>query len=89
MAAGLTIRAQDLAEFQHAFERAVAETSRSDKAVPHLSIDAEIKFADISEILTNEIEALSPFGIANPEPVLMARNVKVVLASRGSRLTLA
>ena len=78
MAAGLTIQTQNLAEFQHAFEKTVAEMTPSDDSIPQLTIDAEIKFSDISEILINEIEALSPFGIANPEPVLMTRNVKVV-----------
>jgi single-stranded-DNA-specific exonuclease len=43
-----------------------------------MTIDAEIKFSDISENLINEIEILSPFGSGNPEPVFMARNVKVV-----------
>ncbi len=78
MAAGLTIRSQNLAEFQHTFEKTVAKMTGPDDSIPQLSIDAEIKFTDISEILINEIEALSPFGIANPEPVLMVRNVKVV-----------
>jgi single-stranded-DNA-specific exonuclease len=78
MAAGLTIRTRNLAEFQHAFEKTVAEMTRPDDSIPQLTIDAEVKFADISEVLINEIEALSPFGIANPEPLLMARDVKVV-----------
>ena len=78
MAAGLTIQTQNLAEFQHTFEKTVAEMTGPDDSIPQLTIDAEIKFSDISEILINEIEALSPFGIANPEPVLMTRNVKVV-----------
>jgi len=78
MAAGLTIPAQKLTEFQHTFEKTVAGMIRPDESTPRLTIDAEIKFTDISEILINEIEALSPFGIANPEPVFMTRNVKVV-----------
>ncbi|MGD8880927.1 MAG: single-stranded-DNA-specific exonuclease RecJ [Desulfobacterales bacterium] len=78
MAAGLTIRTQNLAEFQNTFEKTVAKMTRSDDSIPQLNIDAEIKFADITEILIDEIEALSPFGTANPEPVFMTRNVKVV-----------
>ena len=78
MAAGLSVRVNNLAKFQHSFEETVAKMTRSDDSIPQLSIDAEIKFADITEILIDEIEALSPFGIANPEPVLMARNIKVV-----------
>ncbi len=78
MAAGLTIRTQNLADFQHTFEKTVSKMTRPDDSIPQLTIDAEIKFADITETLIDEIEALSPFGIANPEPVFMTRNVKVV-----------
>ncbi len=37
-----------------------------------------INFSDISDKLTDEIEALSPYGSGNPEPLFMARGVKVV-----------
>ncbi|MGD9044093.1 MAG: single-stranded-DNA-specific exonuclease RecJ [Desulfobacterales bacterium] len=78
MAAGLTIPTGKLGEFQHTFEKIVAQMTRHEESIPLLTIDAEIKFADISDVLIDEIEALSPFGIENPEPVLMTRNVKVV-----------
>jgi single-stranded-DNA-specific exonuclease len=78
MAAGLTIKTKKLEEFQHAFEEAVTQMTRPDDWIPEMTIDAEISFSDISDILINEIEALSPFGSGNPEPVFMTRDVKVV-----------
>jgi single-stranded-DNA-specific exonuclease len=78
MAAGLTIRADHLADFQHAFEKTVSQMTRPDDWIPKLTIDAEINLGDISEKLINEIEALGPFGTGNPEPVFMARNIQVV-----------
>ena len=78
MAAGLSIRAEKLEEFQHAFEEAVTQMTQPDDWIPKMTIDAEIDFSNISDHLINEIEALSPFGSGNPEPVFMARNVKVV-----------
>jgi single-stranded-DNA-specific exonuclease len=78
MAAGLTIRAKNLAKFQHTFEKAVTQMTRPDDWIPKMTIDAEIKFTDISENLINEIEALSPFGTGNPEPIFMARNIQVL-----------
>jgi len=78
MAAGLTIRAKKLVEFQHAFEEAVTQMTRPDDWIPKMTIDAEINFSDISDNLINEIETLSPFGNGNPEPVFMARDVKVL-----------
>ncbi|MBW2479013.1 MAG: hypothetical protein JRF38_03395 [Deltaproteobacteria bacterium] len=78
MAAGLTIRAEHLIEFQRMFEKEVKRMAGPDDDAPRLTIDAEIFFDDISANLLDEIEALSPFGTDNPEPVFMARNIKVV-----------
>ena len=78
MAAGLTIRAEKLREFQDAFEQAVTRMTCPEDWIPRLTIDAEIELADITENLIDEIEMLSPFGNKNPEPVFAARNVRVV-----------
>jgi single-stranded-DNA-specific exonuclease len=78
MAAGLSIRTKKLEEFQHAFEEAITQMAQPDDWIPKLTIDAEVDFADISASLINEIEALSPFGSGNPEPVFMAHDVRVV-----------
>jgi single-stranded-DNA-specific exonuclease len=78
MAAGLTIKAEKLIEFQRSFENAVTRMSVSDSRIPRLTIDTSIHFDDISERLIDEIESLSPFGTANPEPVFTAQNIKVV-----------
>jgi single-stranded-DNA-specific exonuclease len=78
MAAGLTIKAENLVEFQHAFDQAVTRMQPSDDQTPQLTIDAEMNFDDLTDELVDEIEALSPFGTGNPEPLFMARNVKVL-----------
>ena len=78
MAAGLTIKVEKLIEFQRSFENAVSRMSVSHNRIPRLTIDNSLHFDDISERLIDEIESLSPFGTANPEPVFMAQNIKVV-----------
>ena len=78
MAAGLTIKAENLIEFQRLFENAVTRMAQSVDRTPRLNVDTEIHFDDISAKLIDEIENLSPFGTDNPEPVFMAQNVKVV-----------
>ena len=78
MAAGLTIKAENLIEFQRSFENAVTQMSVSDDRTPRLTVDTPIYFDDISDKLIDEIESLSPFGTENPEPVFMAQNIKVV-----------
>jgi single-stranded-DNA-specific exonuclease len=81
MAAGLTIRMENLIDFQRAFEKAVSQMAHPDDHIRKLTIDTEICFDDISAKLMDEIESISPFGIQNPEPLFMARNIKV-LSSR-------
>jgi single-stranded-DNA-specific exonuclease len=78
MAAGLTIKTENLIEFQRSFENAVKRMAQSDDRTPRLNVDSEIHFNDISEKLIDEIETLSPFGTENPEPVFMAQNIKVI-----------
>jgi single-stranded-DNA-specific exonuclease len=78
MAAGLTIKVENLIEFQQLFEKAVRRMAQSNDRIPRLTVDAEIHFDDISPKLIDEIETLSPFGTDNPEPVFMAQNIKVV-----------
>ena len=78
MAAGLTIKTENLVEFQHAFENTVKLMVQPDDTIPRLNVDTAIRFDDISEKLIDEIEALSPFGSENPEPLFMAQNIKVV-----------
>ncbi|MDE2041340.1 MAG: hypothetical protein KGI59_03115, partial [Patescibacteria group bacterium] len=38
-------------------------------------VDAEMKFADITADLFNDIHQLAPFGVGNPKPVFLFRNV--------------
>ncbi|MGD9054957.1 MAG: single-stranded-DNA-specific exonuclease RecJ [Desulfobacterales bacterium] len=78
MAAGLTIRMENLIDFQRAFEKVVSQMAHPDDHIRKLTIDTEISFDDISAKLMDEIESISPFGIQNPEPLFMARNIKVL-----------
>lgn len=78
MAAGLTIKAENLIEFQHAFDQAVARVQPSHDQTPQLTIDAEINFDALTDQLVDEIESVGPFGTGNPEPLFMARNVNVL-----------
>jgi len=78
MAAGLQIREENIADFQNAFEKEIQLTTSPDTLVPALQIDSELDFGTISDDLIDELEALMPFGAGNPEPLFLARNVKVV-----------
>ncbi len=77
MAAGLTIRKDNLMQFQQAFENAVSRIAKPDHQTPKLTIDSEVDLSDLTEALVDEIENISPFGAQNPEPLLMASNITV------------
>jgi len=78
MAAGLTIRAERIPEFQNAFEKAIQRQSQGKDLIPKIWIDTELDFAQISDALIDELESLMPFGTGNPEPLFMARDIEVV-----------
>ena len=77
MAAGLSIKIDNLGLFKKEFENTVINMSLED-SLPLISIDHELGFNDINPNLIGEIESLKPFGAGNPEPVFLARNVTVV-----------
>lgn len=77
-AAGLSISAERLPGFTDAFEAEAREHIPSDRLVPRLRIDAEVPVAEISFQLVEGLQELAPFGMGNPEPTLMARQVRVM-----------
>jgi single-stranded-DNA-specific exonuclease len=77
MAAGLQIREEKIADFQDAFEKEIQRTTSPEALIPALQIDSELDFTAISDDLLDELELLMPFGAGNPEPLFLARNVKV------------
>jgi len=78
MAAGLQIREENIADFQNAFESEIQRTSSPETLVPAIQIDSELDVGAISDDLLDELELLMPFGVGNPEPLFLARDVKVI-----------
>ncbi len=77
MAVGLSLRLERLAELTDRFEAAVAGRTAAADFVPHLRVDAELPLPAIDARCTAEIARLEPFGPANPEPLFLARDVRV------------
>jgi single-stranded-DNA-specific exonuclease len=76
-AGGLTIAAERLPEFASRFEEIARAKLSAEELVPPLDIDAELDFAAIGPGLMRELEALRPFGVGNPEPLLLSRDLEV------------
>jgi single-stranded-DNA-specific exonuclease len=82
MAAGLTIREEDVDLFAQEF-RAVAREMLTDEFLqPRLHLDHELALAEIDVDLLRWHEMLQPFGNGNPQPIFFAREVEPVAPPR-------
>ena len=77
VAAGVTIKQASLEQFKDDFEQAATAALTPEQLVPELLLDAELNPADLQPGLVHELQQLAPFGMANPEPVLLLRQCQV------------
>ena len=75
-AAGLTMEINNIDKFRQRFEHIVEENISDDQLIPHLEIDSEIGFNDITEKFYGILRQFQPFGPQNLAPVFVARNVR-------------
>jgi single-stranded-DNA-specific exonuclease len=75
MAAGLSIREQNLTAFAEAFGTVARELLTSDDLAPNLRLDHELALSELNLELLRWHEMLQPFGNANPQPLFLARDV--------------
>jgi len=76
MAAGLTVRDEDFAQFRAAFGESVRALN-SGLPPAGLSIDAVLDERTDFRELARSLRLLEPFGQGNPEPVFLLRNVRL------------
>jgi single-stranded-DNA-specific exonuclease len=76
-AAGLTLRAVNLADFRRRFgEFAAARLSPGDLR-PQYKVDAEASFSELTDVCVREILSLGPFGFGNPAPLFLCLDAEV------------
>jgi single-stranded-DNA-specific exonuclease len=78
MAAGLTIREQDVDLFAKEFAAAARELLSADDLQPRLRLDHELVLDQIDIGFLRWHEMLQPFGNENPQPLFIARQVRPV-----------
>jgi single-stranded-DNA-specific exonuclease len=78
MAAGLSIRQEQIPAFTEHFEAAVRAATRPEDFIPETTVDAELSFAEIGDRLVQDLAQLEPHGPGNPEPVFLTRGVTVM-----------
>ena len=82
MAAGLTIRENDVDLFAEQFRGVAREILSDDDLQPRLHLDHEITFAELNSDFLGWHEMLQPFGNGNPQPLFLAREVESVAPPR-------
>lgn len=69
-AAGLTIRKENIEEFQERFIKAAEQELKDQDIVAKLHLDAKINFKDLTFDFMESFSLLEPFGNENPAPIL-------------------
>jgi single-stranded-DNA-specific exonuclease len=76
MAVGVSIDEANFALFREAMNAAVVEQIGVNELAASLELDAEVAFSDLAPDFLRHYIAMEPFGMANPEPVFVARRVE-------------
>lgn len=81
-AAGLSMKPENLPEFQRRFEQYVSENLTMEDAIPELEVDLKINFRDITDKFMRILNQFAPFGPGNLAPVFWTDNVVDTGSSR-------
>ncbi len=83
MAAGLNIRAERVDAFREAFSRHIRAHALDEVFQSSLELSGTISLGEVCDELFEQIDALSPFGRHNPEPIFLFEQV---ICTRPARL---
>lgn len=77
MAVGLTIAKDKLTEFRHALNDYCIKVINEEDIVPTIVVDCEVTPEMLSMSQVQSLETLEPFGMENPQPIFVIRNMKI------------
>ncbi len=77
LAAGLTIKASNIEAFRKKINEDAEKRIDENTSVPTIMVDAAIKAPFITIETVKDINNLQPFGVDNPTPTFMVRNIKI------------
>lgn len=81
-ACGLVIREDRIPDFKATINDIANLSLKPADLAPSLEIDAEVKLSMLDEALMEEMDRLEPYGIGNPRPVFLARDLCVKSGAR-------
>ena len=92
MACGLTVATENLSALYEKLNQYLDKSCSEQDFKKTKFIDAVLDIEDINYSLAKEIDQLRPFGIANPEPVFVCKNISVkhsyLIAGRHRKMVL-
>ena len=77
-AAGLTIKGVNIPLLRERLSAVIAERMKEQDLTPQIILDAEITLDEISFPLLKEMTLLPPYGMANSEPVIVTKGLRIV-----------
>ena len=78
LAAGLTVQRSCVDAFRRRINQYAAEQLGEEPLCMTLDADCEVEVKDLSMSLAQDITALEPFGVSNPVPVFVLRDVRLI-----------
>jgi single-stranded-DNA-specific exonuclease len=78
MAAGLSIKAENVERFSDLFEAATRAQLTEEDLIPHAAHDGEVCLAALTMAQLAELESLNPFGAGNPQPAFISSGCRVL-----------
>jgi single-stranded-DNA-specific exonuclease len=77
MAAGMTLNLEDVSELRQRLNQLANEQLTPENFVPITLLDHQIKVDEINLSSLDELNLLAPFGMDNPKPKVLIRNVQI------------
>jgi single-stranded-DNA-specific exonuclease len=82
MAAGVTVARDQVTDFAARFNEVARSLLSADDLVPEIRVDLEVSIDGMDQKIESLFRHFEPFGIGNPAPVLLARNVVIAKPPR-------
>lgn len=76
-AGGFSVALENVESFAAAFDAECARRLRKIETQPFVEADTEVELAEVDLRLVEELDRFAPFGVGNPNPVLVARGLRV------------
>lgn len=77
LAAGLSLRRGDVDAFREKINEYVRENFHQEQSEPMIDADCELNAADMTLELCEQIRMLEPYGVSNPTPVFVAKDLEI------------